>query len=94
MYLVSVLKKFNTSPRSFIEKCDAFFCNCRKYNEISHGLPEMVSLTTIKRSLKSQQIKLEDGHACLIVDCPMCGPHDPQTKTKVPRLYINKTTGG
>lgn len=44
-----------------------------------------ISLTEMKRNLKSSNISFLEGHTCLLADCPLCG-----NKSK---LYINKTTG-
>lgn len=93
--ITSVLKKIPiTSKGLFTKKLKVAHCNCRFYNDItSDGMTELVTLGVIKRTLKSKQVKTEDGHACLTIDCPMCAPTQSPTNAKPQRLYINKTTG-
>lgn len=49
-----------------------------------------VSILQVKKALKAGYFSHIDGHACITVDCPICGV----TKRKdQPKVFINKTTG-
>lgn len=48
-----------------------------------------VSISQIKQSLKQKQIITVEGHACIIIECPICDFE----KLKKAKIYINKTTG-
>lgn len=48
-----------------------------------------VSISQIKQSLKQKQITTVEGHACIIIECPICDFE----KLKKAKIYINKTTG-
>lgn len=48
-----------------------------------------ISLFQIKQILKQRHIVTIEGHACIIIDCPICD----YEKSKKSKIYINKTTG-
>ncbi|XP_011877477.1 PREDICTED: twinkle protein, mitochondrial [Vollenhovia emeryi] len=48
-----------------------------------------VSLFQVKQILKQKHIVTVEGHACIIIDCPICDSE----KSKKSKIYINKTTG-
>jgi len=48
-----------------------------------------VSLFQIKQILKQKHIVIVEGHACIVIECPICDPE----KSKKAKIYINKTTG-
>jgi len=48
-----------------------------------------IPLYQIKQTLKQRQISIIEGHACIIIECPICDSE----KSKKPKIYINKTTG-
>lgn len=48
-----------------------------------------ISLFQIKQILKQNHIVTVEGHACIIIECPICDSE----KFKKSKIYINKTTG-
>ncbi|XP_043286242.1 twinkle protein, mitochondrial [Venturia canescens] len=48
-----------------------------------------ISNVQIKKTLKQFNIGYQDGHACILTDCPLCAAE----KRKDSKVYINKTTG-
>ncbi|TGZ54504.1 mitochondrial DNA helicase [Temnothorax longispinosus] len=76
-----------------IEKYDKFLMFYRRLyvtnrSTINDPIPG-VSLFQIKHSLKQKHIVTVEGHACIIVECPICDSE----KSKKSKIYINKTTG-
>ncbi|PSN54557.1 hypothetical protein C0J52_07112 [Blattella germanica] len=62
----------------------------RYYNTLGLADVSTVSLTEIKRLLKSYGLQIDDGFACLTVSCPFCAKKNEQPSE---RVYINKITG-
>jgi hypothetical protein len=58
-------------------------------NSIINDTVSAISLHQIKQTLKQRQIATIEGHACIMIECPICEPE----KSKKPKIYINKTTG-
>lgn len=57
-------------------------------NLINEPIPG-ISLHDIKQTLKQRQIAIVEGHACIIIECPVCETE----KSRKAKVYINKTTG-
>lgn len=57
-----------------------------------HSIEDLgaISSVQIKKTLKQLNISYQDGHACILTDCPLCEAE----KCKDSKVYINKTTGG
>lgn len=58
------------------------------HTEIDLGMPA-TSLGHIKKILRQQNILFQDGHSCLIFNCPVCD----LKKEKELKVFVNKTTG-
>jgi len=76
-----------------VEKYDKFWMFYRRLystdsSVINDPIPG-VSLFQIKQILKQKHIVIVEGHACIVVECPICDPE----KSKKAKIYINKTTG-
>ncbi|CAL1680357.1 unnamed protein product [Lasius platythorax] len=76
-------------------RCDKFrifYHRLYQTDSISSTINEPVpgvSISQIKQSLKQKQITTVEGHACIIIECPICDFE----KLKKAKIYINKTTG-
>lgn len=66
----------------------------RNYNDIPfEDIPE-VSPAVIKKTLNNRKLNFNDGFTCFIILCPLCSSQSTKkSKSIVPNLYINKTTG-
>ncbi|XP_015127160.1 twinkle protein, mitochondrial isoform X2 [Diachasma alloeum] len=67
--------KYRTEFRSF-------------HNEVSSGLSP-ASSGSIKTTLRQHNVNFQEGHACIVINCPICD----SGKQNDAKLYINKTTG-
>lgn len=54
---------------------------------ISEAVPGF-SISQIKQILRQKQITTVEGHACVVIECPIC-----DFEKKKAKIYINKTTG-
>lgn len=71
------------------DKFRLFYHNLYATNsDIVNNVPG-ISLFQIKQSLKQKHIVTIEGHACIIIECPICDSE----KSKKSKIYINKTTG-
>jgi len=74
-------------------QCLKFQVPCRyvyqQDNSIIHDTTPRSLLYQIKQTLKQKQIATIEGHACIMIECPIC----ESEKSKKPKIYINKTTG-
>lgn len=57
-------------------------------NTINDPIPG-ISLSQIKQFLKRKHIVTIEGHACIVIECPIC----EFERSKKAKIYINKTTG-
>lgn len=57
-------------------------------NTINEAVPG-ISISQIKQILRQKQITTVEGHACIVIECPICDFE----KIKKAKIYINKTTG-
>jgi len=77
------------------KKCDkfrSFYHRLYQTDSTSSTINEAVpgfSISQIKQSLRQKQITTVEGHACIVIECPICDFE----KLKKAKIYINKTTG-
>lgn len=74
------------------ERYDKFCMFYRRLYSTSNAINESmpgVSLFQIKQILKQKHIAIVEGHACILIECPICDSE----KSKKAKVYINKTTG-
>ncbi|XP_063986389.1 mitochondrial DNA helicase isoform X2 [Diachasmimorpha longicaudata] len=86
MLLKSVLRCCFTYQRVFQWKCRTKF-RCF-HNEVTPGLSP-ASSGRIKTTLRQYNVNFQEGHACIVINCPICDSY----KHHDTKLYINKTTG-
>lgn len=65
--------------------CHRLYATGGTVNDLVPG----ISLFQIKQILKQKHIVTIEGHACIMIECPICDSE----KSKKSRIYINKTTG-
>ncbi|XP_011315121.1 twinkle protein, mitochondrial [Fopius arisanus] len=58
------------------------------HNEVNAGLSS-TSSGSIRTILRQNNVNFQEGHACIVINCPICG----YCKQNDAKLYINKTTG-
>lgn len=66
------------------------YSQCQFHNNISSQLTN-ITTSTMKKELNSQRLQYDEGHACISIECILCGMIGSQSKNT--KLYINKTTG-
>lgn len=71
------------------DKFRMFYRRLYATGNIVNDLVSGISLFQIKQILKQRHIVAIEGHACIIIECPICD----YEKSKKAKIYINKTTG-
>lgn len=94
MYLVKYLTRNLKS--TFLKRDN--ICFCRFYNVLTDEIPD-ISITGIKKLLKNNNLQYEDGHTCIITNCPICNNKKndlsatSSASVSSAKIYINKMTG-
>lgn len=75
--------------RRYIKFRTLYRCFHKIDNNVINDLVPGISIFQVKQILRQRQITNIEGHACIVIDCPMCDIE----KSKKAKIYINKTTG-